>query len=154
MVSLRKKRELDEIAASSMSDIAFLLLIFFMVASVFYVKEGIISNLPKKDSPKKQVLRENIFVVRISGEKVRFSNPTFGDKYYTTLEEFDNGLSELQEKEVIPPKPKLLGFTGKSAKFALLTTEGKTTVQQMVSALGVVKTHGFKNISFQKFKGQ
>lgn len=50
MVRLRKKTQLEEISSASMSDVAFLLLVFFMVASVFYVKEGLSSSLPKKDS--------------------------------------------------------------------------------------------------------
>ncbi|PJZ32530.1 biopolymer transporter ExbD, partial [Leptospira hartskeerlii] len=38
MIQLKKKRGLEEISASSMSDIAFLLLVFFMVTAVFFVK--------------------------------------------------------------------------------------------------------------------
>ena len=60
MVKLRRKTNVEEISAASMSDLAFLLLVFFMVASVFYVKEGILANLPKKDSSPQMVERDTL----------------------------------------------------------------------------------------------
>lgn len=133
---------MDEINSSSMSDIAFLLLIFFMVASVFYVKEGIMSSLPKKDSAERQVIRENVFFVTINGEQVQFKNSEVGTKEYSTIQEFREGIQELD----LPP----LNVTGTDAKFALLTSEGNTTVQNMVEVLGIVKDRGFRNISLQR----
>ena len=65
MVKLRKKKELEEVSAASMSDIAFLLLVFFMVASVFYVKEGLSSTLPKKKSQPRLVLKEQVYIFKV-----------------------------------------------------------------------------------------
>ena len=39
-----------EIPNSSLSDIAFLLLIFFMVSTVFAIEEGLILDLPSKEA--------------------------------------------------------------------------------------------------------
>ena len=137
MVNLRKKLHVEEIPSSSMSDIAFLLLVFFMVASVFYVKEGIASSMPKKDSKPKVVLRENVYRVTVQGDRVQLEHPSVNKKTFASLEEFDRELDELE----IPALPE---------KFAVLTSESPTSVQQMVSALGIVRDRGFKKISLQK----
>ncbi|MCT4664101.1 MAG: biopolymer transporter ExbD [Flavobacteriales bacterium] len=65
----RKKRELPEINAGSMADIAFLLLIFFLVTTTMDVDTGIFRKLPPKmtdivDPP--PVKDRNIFVVLIN----------------------------------------------------------------------------------------
>lgn len=141
MLNLRKKRELEEISASSMSDIAFLLLIFFMVASVFYVKEGIMSQLPKKHSAPQQVKEENVYIFTVNGTTVSLKHPSIGEKTYKDLEEFKEKLDELDIPAI------------NEGKFALLTTgQKKTTVQNMVEVLGIVKDRGFLKISLQRMK--
>ena len=92
MVKLRKKQELEEISAASMSDLAFLLLVFFMVASVFYVKEGIIANLPKKDSSPKMVEKQNVVTVKIVGDSVELDNESFGTQRFPSLRGFEEEL--------------------------------------------------------------
>lgn len=71
----RSKREESETPASAMSDIAFLLIVFFMVIASFSLKEGFIMQLPEKDKVLKKasesilkvkIVKEDIFV---SGEK-------------------------------------------------------------------------------------
>ncbi|MGD8394318.1 MAG: biopolymer transporter ExbD [Candidatus Eiseniibacteriota bacterium] len=54
----------DEIPNSSMSDIAFLLLVFFIATTIFNVEEGLTLILPPKDAgvPKK-VSRKNVMVI-------------------------------------------------------------------------------------------
>ncbi len=54
----------DEIPSSSMSDIAFLLLVFFIATTIFNVEEGLTLILPPKDAgvPKK-VARKNVMVI-------------------------------------------------------------------------------------------
>ena len=54
-----------EIPNSSLSDIAFLLLIFFMVSTVFAIEEGLILDLPSKEAVAKKISRKNI--MRVSG---------------------------------------------------------------------------------------
>ena len=68
MIKLKKKQELEEISAASMSDIAFLLLVFFMVTAVFFVKEGLNIALPRKQSEPQPFLRKNVY-------EIVFSNP-------------------------------------------------------------------------------
>lgn len=137
MVNLKKKLTLEEIPSSSMSDIAFLLLVFFMVASVFYVKEGIASSMPKKDSKPQVVLRENVYRVTVQGESVQLEHPSVRTKNFATQEEFAEEFTDLK----IP---------NMDEKFAVLTSRSPTTVQEMVSVLAIVRDRGFKKISLQK----
>ena len=64
------KREIQEINAGSMADIAFLLLIFFLVSTTMDTDMGIITKLPpmpeeKLQDEKVDVKERNIFVVLV-----------------------------------------------------------------------------------------
>ncbi len=58
-----KSRPSQEISAASMSDIAFLLLIFFLVTTIFALEEGIPLILPGKESTNVKVKRKNILII-------------------------------------------------------------------------------------------
>ena len=62
------KRELPEINAGSMADIAFLLLIFFLVTTTMDVDTGISRKLPEKqDDVEPPILKEkNVFIVTVN----------------------------------------------------------------------------------------
>jgi biopolymer transport protein ExbD len=65
MTKIRKMIKMtSEMSMASMSDIAFLLIIFFMVASVFIIKDGLHLVLPDKKS--KPVLMASRDVIRIT----------------------------------------------------------------------------------------
>ena len=66
----KRSRVSTEIPNSSLSDIAFLLLIFFMVSTVFAIEEGLILDLPSKEAVAKKISRKNI--MRVTG----YSNGT------------------------------------------------------------------------------
>ncbi|MFQ5511315.1 MAG: ExbD/TolR family protein [Candidatus Krumholzibacteriia bacterium] len=59
-----RNRVSQEVSAASMSDIAFLLLIFFLVTTIFALEEGIPLVLPGKQSTNVKVKRKNILVVQ------------------------------------------------------------------------------------------
>jgi len=59
-----KSRPSGEIPAASMSDIAFLLLIFFLVTTIFALEQGIPLVLPGKESHTAKVSRKNILEVK------------------------------------------------------------------------------------------
>jgi len=136
-MAIRKRARLEEISAASMSDLAFLLLVFFMVASVFYVKEGLLTTLPKKDSSPKLVLRKNVYYFKILENEVIVSNVELGNKKYKDLKEFEDNLKEIEIPNI-------------NEKFAVLSATN-TKIQNVVSVLGAVKSKGFKNITIQKF---
>ena len=64
----RKTREVEEIPLASTSDIAFLLIVFFLAASALLEMRGVQIPLPKKDAPPMQILKENIFKIQITPE--------------------------------------------------------------------------------------
>ncbi len=139
MVKLKKKVELEEISAASMSDIAFLLLVFFMVTAVFFVKEGLNIQLPRKNVPPTQVLRSNVFEINVNGDTVSLRNTSIGTKYYKTLKEFREELNKLEIPEL-------------SQKLAIISTSGETKYGNMLDALSAVQLRGFTQVNVRKKK--
>lgn len=68
----RRRRVVEEINASSMADVAFLLLIFFLVTTTMDVDTGIARQLPpipeKKDITSVEINERNVFVVLINAQ--------------------------------------------------------------------------------------
>ncbi|MCX7997826.1 MAG: biopolymer transporter ExbD [Leptospiraceae bacterium] len=139
MISIRKKVQLEEISAASMSDMAFLLLVFFMVTAVFFVKEGLNIQLPRKNAKPTEVLRENVYEIFVTGDKVRMRNKAIGEKTYNSLQEFRNELNKME----IPNLPE---------KLALIRTSGETKYANMLDALSAVQLRGFKQVSVKRLK--
>ena len=139
MVKLKKKKDLEEISAASMSDIAFLLLVFFMVTAVFFVKEGMNISIPKKNSEPVPFLRKNVYEILVTQDKYKMRNTSFGTKEFTDLKEFRNELNKLEIPQL-------------SEKLALIVTTGDTKYGKMLDALSAVQLRGFEKISVRKMK--
>ena len=69
-MKIKKKEHKSEIPTSSMADIAFLLLVFFMVTTQFINENGLFIELPSGDTSDdaKKVRRENITEVLIQAD--------------------------------------------------------------------------------------
>lgn len=74
MRTLMPKRKIDEIPQSSMSDVAFLLLIFFIVTTIFNTEMGIPLALPGKTSAKTQMNPKNILKFQSDSQGNVFMN--------------------------------------------------------------------------------
>lgn len=59
-----RSRPATEFSAAAMSDIAFLLLIFFLVTTIFALEQGIPLILPGQESSQVKVKRKNILVIK------------------------------------------------------------------------------------------
>ena len=133
-MKLTKKRGESEIPTSSMADIAFLLIIFFMVTAVFSATKGLEFKLPKDDDTSPPEQEEAVFIKVAADETV-------------TVDCKPMGLDE-----ILPYlAPKLLRNPEKPV---ILYTDANATYQGMISVydvLGSAKkaTHEFevKNIS-------
>ncbi len=104
------KRELQEINAGSMADIAFLLLIFFLVATTMDIDTGItrlLPPIPEKDQVDQvQINKRNILVVLINRTNQLMVRGEFGTRIDElkdiTMEFFTNpgNNPDLPEKEI------------------------------------------------------
>ncbi|MDZ4728143.1 MAG: biopolymer transporter ExbD [Leptospira sp.] len=137
MIKLKKKQEIEEISAASMSDIAFLLLVFFMVTAVFFVKEGLNISLPSKKSEPQPFLRKNVFEILVTQDRFKMRNSAFGTKEFTDLKEFRSELNSLEIPDL-------------DNKLALIVTTGDTKYGKMLDALSAVQLRGFTKISVRK----
>ncbi|PJZ32033.1 biopolymer transporter ExbD [Leptospira hartskeerlii] len=122
-----------------MSDIAFLLLVFFMVTAVFFVKEGLNIQLPRKNSNPTLVLRENIYEILVAGETIKMRNKVLGTRDYKDLAEFRKDLNDLEIPNL-------------DEKVALIKTTGETKYGNMLDALSAVQLRGFKQVSVKRLK--
>ena len=70
MLKLKRRRLSESVNAGSMADIAFLLLIFFLVTTTIQTDEGIPKKLPKKDvnPPNFHITEKNLFTILINAE--------------------------------------------------------------------------------------
>ncbi len=137
MIKLKKKQEVEEISAASMSDIAFLLLVFFMVTAVFFVKEGLNISLPKKQAEPQPFLRKNVYEILVTQDRFKMRNVSFGTVEFSNLKEFRD---DLNSREIPDIKNKL----------ALIVTTGDTKYGKMLDALSAVQMRGFEKISVRK----
>lgn len=67
----RKKKGMgDDISTASMSDIAFLLLIFFLVTTIFAQEMGLPMTLPGQASETAKIKQENILNIEVAANNV------------------------------------------------------------------------------------
>ncbi|MBN2758607.1 MAG: biopolymer transporter ExbD [Bacteroidales bacterium] len=104
-------RPLQEINAGSMADIAFLLLIFFLVTTTMDIDSGILRQLPPpkpdKEEPQDPIKERNVYIVLINsfdqlaveGELMHVSKLCDGVKEFITNPKEKENLSEKREKD-------------------------------------------------------
>lgn len=139
MVQIRKKKEVEEVSAASMSDVAFLLLVFFMVTAVFFVKQGLNIQLPRKKASPQTILRKHVYEILVYKNLIKMRNPAIGIKNYKDLDDFRKKLYEM-EIENMPEK------------LALIKTTGDTPYGKMLDVLSSVQLKGFPKVSVKKLR--
>ena len=130
---LRKKRSLGaSIPSSSMADIAFLLLIFFLVATVIDVDTGIGMTLPEiTDEPPPPVSKDRMAAVLINE-----NNDVLLDGKPISLFQIKSTLKpRIVSKIELPKKKKLI---------VSLKTDRKTVYSAYISALDQIKMAFFE----------
>lgn len=125
----RKKRKRIDIADSgALSDLAFLLIIFFIVIAVFNVNKGFILGLPKMNSTK-IVNVNDIFKVRLKNSGLLTANGIEISKI-----ELDNEISNQLNSQ-----PNLT---------FVLTIEPEVPYQDVVAIIDLVRKLDVENFSF------
>jgi biopolymer transport protein ExbD len=70
-VTFRRQKGMgDEISTASMSDIAFLLLIFFLVTTIFNQEQGLPMQLPGQASETAKINRKNILDIEVQANNL------------------------------------------------------------------------------------
>jgi biopolymer transport protein ExbD len=87
----RRSKGGAEIPTASMSDIAFLLILFFMVTTVFSTEQGLKLTLPKAEATQRIRLRRNTTNVWIDRE----GHVSIDDKIIPDTEAFGNKLLQI-----------------------------------------------------------
>lgn len=84
----KARKELNIADSGALSDLAFLLIIFFIVIAVFNVNKGFILGLPKKNSSKLLNVEDIIKVKLDAGNKLYYENNVI------ELDELENNVKE------------------------------------------------------------
>ena len=129
-MKLKKKKEDPEIPTSSMADIAFLLIVFFMVTSVFSVTRGLEFQLPRQENSTEQSAEEAVHIfIEMAGSNCAFTV----DGVMTSLEDINVYL-----------QPKLARNPN---KFVIIDPSPTAPYRCMVAAFDELKQGDVKNIS-------
>ena len=96
-VNFRRQKAMgDEISTASMSDIAFLLLIFFLVSTIFNQEQGLPMTLPGQASETARISQKNILNIDVQANNlVHLDDVRFG---VTQIE------SEIRRRIIANPK--------------------------------------------------
>jgi len=134
MISLRQKKKAQaEIPTSSMADIAFLLLVFFLTTTTFANKKGLQMKLPPKGEEVK-IASRNIMQILVSpGGKV-------------LIEAEDGTLKETRIEDIRPEVERARVRTNDSVTVAIKVSR-KAPYSAMIDVLDEVKQAGASRIS-------
>ena len=134
----RKSRVSDEIPTASMADIAFLLLIFFLVTTVFSEDRGLSLVLPERQTEVVEVNPKNIITYYVVGDGVvelrRGDSP---DKQTIGFEQI-----EAVTRQELAANPRLI---------ISVKTAPDAHYEDMVNTLDEVKLAGASRISLQEW---
>ncbi|MGH7588528.1 MAG: ExbD/TolR family protein [Gemmatimonadota bacterium] len=134
----RKSRVSDEIPTASMADIAFLLLIFFLVTTVFAEDRGLSLVLPERQSEEIEINPKNIITFYVVGDGVvelrRGDSP---DKQTINFDQV-----EAVTRQELAANPRLI---------VSVKTAPDANYVDMVNVLDEVKLAGSTRISLQEW---
>ena len=134
----RKSRVSDEIPTASMADIAFLLLIFFLVTTVFAEDRGLSLVLPERQSEEIEINPKNIITFYVVGDGVvelrRGDSPDKQTINYDQIEAITRQELAANQRLIVSVK------TAPDANYV-----------DMVNALDEVKLAGATRISLQEW---
>lgn len=136
MVQIKKKKKPDpEIPSSSMADISFLLLLFFMVSTVIDVDSGIGLTLPEYVPPSQQT------TVPIS--KDRLAAVLINENGDVLLNNEEIAISQIS-KTLIPRIKSKINLPGNKKLVVSVKTDRKTNYNLYIQALDQIKEAYFK----------
>lgn len=133
-MSRKSKREPLTPELTPLIDVVFLLLIFFMVSSVFKKEElALLLNLPKTEEGKTESAAKEAITIELTGEKIAFNGKD------TSLDELNVNLTDVSKKSLVN-----------------LRVDGDVKYQRLVKVLDVLQKFKLENLSLitEKDSGQ
>ncbi len=127
-VRIRRRKAIDATESGALSDLAFLLIIFFIVIAVFNINKGFILGLPKKDSTK-LINIEEIMKVQLTA-----SNQLEYEGRILSLDEVEKAALE-----IVRLKPNMT---------FLLKVDPESGYQNVIDVVDVVRKLKIDNFSF------
>ncbi len=127
-MKLKRKSKIGFIESAATNDIAFLLIIYFMVIAGFNINKGFLMNLPAKDSTR-LILRDDLLRFNIDGD--------------------GNIISDGQTVDVQEAKELIAAAQNANPNLAvILTIDGQAPWQQVVSFVEIAQTQKIDSFSF------
>ena len=133
----KRKIEEPEIPTASMADIAFLLIIFFMLTTIFSRAKGLKMVLPEKSTEIIKIKTENTMRISINPEGKIFVDDAITE---TPISEIKNIV-----KERIKENPKLI---------ILIKTNISAPYRKMIEVYDEVLQAGADKVALQSIKGE
>lgn len=127
-IKTKRKDRIDIADSGALSDLAFLLIIFFIVIAVFNINTGFILGLPRKDSSK--IVNTNDIIKANLNEE----GELFVDGDTITIEELKK-----EVKERLETRPNMT---------FLLKIHPETLYQKVVDVIDLVREANVENFSF------
>lgn len=131
----RKRKDMGGIPTASMSDVAFLLLVFFLSTTKFDIKKGLGINLPAASQKADKIVKlneENITKVWIDAEGI-ITLKTQGNEETVSMNQLETKI-----KKIVSGNPNMV---------ISLKTDRKSKYQNMVKALDRLQAAGAEKIS-------
>ncbi len=154
-------RQIPEVNAGSMADIAFLLLIFFLVTTTMNVDSGIIRKLPpplKDDAPPIEIKQRNIFIVLINKDNqlaIKGELAEVSELREAVIHFFTNPSDDPDLSEQIPVQQKLDNERGKDEPDDKKIQTYENIIAQMGTGVtitkGVVSLQNDRGTSYGKY---
>jgi biopolymer transport protein ExbD len=132
-MKIKRRNSLTESESSAASDVAFLLIIYFLVIAGFNINQGFLMNLPAKDSTR-LILKE---------ELMRFEMDGAGTIFFSG-EKMDLPAAEREIGRAISAHPNLA---------VVLSIDGKAPWQQVVFFVELAQKLKVDSFSFNMNKG-
>ena len=128
----QRKKRIDIADSGALSDLAFLLIVFFIVIAVFNANKGFMLSLPRKNSSKILNVNDIVKVTLTEDNRLTYK---------------DNAVTNEQLKEIVKERQQLrpnLTF--------LLKVHPEAKYQFVVNVLDLIRELGVDNFSFSMLK--
>ena len=133
-MKIKRRNRIAPSESSAASDVAFLLIIYFLVIAGFNINQGFLMNLPAKDSTR-LILKDDL---------MRFEMDSSGAVFYNG-EKFELSQTELEIGRAIAAHPNLA---------VVLSIDGKAPWQQVVYFVELAQKLKVDSFSFNMRQGQ